>query len=76
MRHTVKCQIVIEQKSKKILSTSYGKGKQHEFKLFKRSKICLPEQVICLEDKGYQRIKNIHQLSKIPQKKTKRKNCL
>ena len=41
--------------------------------MFKRSKTRLPEQIICLADKGYQGIQKIHEASKIPHKKTKKK---
>lgn len=41
--------------------------------MFKRSKTRLPEQVICLGDKGYQGIQKIHDKSKIPHQKTKQK---
>ena len=69
----MKSQIIIEQETKRILCTSHSKGKEHDFKLFKRSKTRLPEQVICLADKGYQGIQKIHEASKIPHKKTKKK---
>ena len=73
-RHTVKSQIVIERESQKILcTTAHGKGKPHDFKLFKKSKTRLPEEVICLGDKGYQGIQKNYKLSKITHQKTKKK---
>lgn len=65
----MKAQIVIEQKTKLIICTAYGKGKEHDFKLYKRSKIHLSESIKFLGDKGYQGIKKIHTNSQIPHKK-------
>lgn len=41
--------------------------------MFKRSKTYLEKHVVCLADKGYQGIQGIHDRSKIPHKKTKKK---
>lgn len=51
------------------MCTAHGKGKEHDFKLFKKSKTHLLESISCLGDKGYQGIQKIHQKSKIPHKK-------
>ena len=69
----MKSQIIIEQETKKILCTHHGKGKVHDFKLLKISKTRLPDQVVCLADKGYQGIQKIHEASKISHKKKKKK---
>ena len=71
-KHTLKSQVIVNQQTKQIVCTAHGKGKEHDFKLFKRSKTNLLEPISCLEDKGYQGIHKIHQESKIPHKKPRK----
>jgi DDE superfamily endonuclease len=53
--------------------TAHGKGKEHDFKLFKNSQTNLLAKIKCLGDKGYQGIQKIHSLSQVPYKKPKGK---
>ena len=68
----MKAQVVIEQKNGEILCTSYGRGSEHDFKLYKRSKIRIKKEVRCLADKGYQGIKKHHHFSQTPRKKPRK----
>ena len=70
----MKSQVVIETQSLRIICTAHGTGKEHDFKLFKRSKIRLGKEVELLADKGYQGIKKIHDSSYTPVKKSKKKS--
>lgn len=70
----MKSQVVIETQSLKIICTAHGTGKEHDFQLFKRSKIRLQKEVELLADKGYQGIKKIHDSSYTPVKKSKKKS--
>jgi hypothetical protein len=72
-KHTLKTQIIVEQKTKLIICTFYGKGKEHDFKIYKKSKINLAKEIELLGDKGYQGIKRIHGNSQIPHKKPRGK---
>ena len=72
--HTLKTQIIIEQKTLKILCLRHGKGKIHDFQIFKTSGIKINKLVKIIADKGYQGISNIHELSETPIKKPKGKN--
>jgi hypothetical protein len=38
------------------------RGREHDFKLYKRSKIKIRKEVRCLADKGYQGIQKYHYL--------------
>lgn len=58
----------------KIICTAHGKGKKHDFQLFKGSKIKVNESIEILADKGYQGIKKIHNSSYTPKKKPKNKS--
>jgi hypothetical protein len=60
---------VANQESKQIICTAYGKGREHDFKLFKSSKIHLYCDIEFLGDRGYQGIQKIHKNSLTPQKR-------
>ena len=38
-RHTLKSQIVVNQETGEIVCTAHGKGKEHDLKIFKNSKV-------------------------------------
>lgn len=69
--HTLKTQVIIEQKSQKIMCLGHGKGRIHDFRLFKNSGVRFGKLVKVIADKGYQGIAKIHQLSETPIKKPK-----
>lgn len=61
--------MLADVKTREILCTDYGKGRTHDFKLWKSSQIGIDKKIECLADKGYQGIQKIHQNSRIPHKK-------
>ncbi len=69
--HTLKTQVILEQKTLKIICLGHGKGKTHDFRLFKTSGVKFRELVKVIADKGYQGIAKIHELSETPIKKPK-----
>ncbi len=71
--HTFKAQLVVNQDTLEIICYVNGRGKEHDFKIFKKSRLPLGEKIKCLVDKGYQGIAKIHKLSEIPKKKTKKR---
>ena len=64
--------MIVNQKNGQILCTAYGKGREHDFKLYKSSKIRIRKEVKCLADKGYQGIKNHNHFSQTPKKKPRK----
>ena len=68
-KHTLKTQVIIELKTRKIITLRHGKGRVHDFKLFKKTKVKLPKTSKMLADKGYQGILKIHENSVTPIKK-------
>ncbi len=70
-QHTLKCQIILDQVCGAIICTFFGKGRQHDFKLFKASGIHFHPETRSLQDKGYQGIAAYHANSFIPRKKPK-----
>ncbi|TRU26501.1 MAG: IS5 family transposase [Microcystis aeruginosa Ma_SC_T_19800800_S464] len=70
--HTLKSQIVADQKSEQVICVRCDKGRVHDFRLWKESKIRLNKEIEILGDKGYQGIQKIHQNSQITHKKKKK----
>ena len=71
--HTLKTQVIADQKTGKIICLAHGKGKVHDFRLFKTSGVKFSEVLKVMADKGYQGIAKIHELSETPIKKKKGK---
>ena len=72
--HTLKSQLVVNQKTGVIICIAHGKGRKHDERLFKSSKIRLANTIKLLGDKGYQGIAKLHANSQIPTKKPKSSN--
>lgn len=65
----MKSQLVVDIKTKQIVCIACGKGRQHDFKIWKRSRTLARESVKYLADKGYQGIQKSHANSQTPLKK-------
>lgn len=61
--------MIVNQATGEIVCTAHGKGKEHDFRLFKNSKVRIRANVECLGDKDYQGIQKLHKLSRTPKKK-------
>lgn len=70
-RHTLKCQVLINQRTGAVICLFFGKGSQHDFKLFRASGVRLHPETESLQDKGYQGIQKLHPNSRLPIKKSK-----
>lgn len=70
--HTLKAQLVVDQASGQILCTAFGKGRCHDFRLFKQHPVALLGEQLCLADKGYQGIAKHHAHSCTPTKKPRK----
>ena len=60
---------MVNQVTREIICTVFGKGRVHDFRLFKRYRIPLHPTQLCLADKGYQGIAKLHPNSCTPTKK-------
>jgi len=69
----MKAQVVVNKPKQKIICTSFGKGRKHDFRLFKESKIRIHPKTKTIEDSGYQGIQKIHANSEVPKKKSRKK---
>jgi len=67
--HILKTQVVLGEKTGKIICLAHEKGKTHDFKLFKSSQVRFCQLLKVIGDKGYQRITKIHKNSETPIKK-------
>lgn len=67
----LKLKLVVDPKTKAVICTTFAAGKEHDFHLFKCSRVQLKKQTECLAGKGYQGIQKIHVLSQLPKKKRK-----
>jgi hypothetical protein len=65
--------MVINQANGQIICTAFGKGKMHDFRLFKQYSMPLTPEQLCLADKGYQGLAKIHGNSCLPTKKPRKK---
>ena len=57
----------------RIICTSIAMTNTHDFKLFKQSKLALPQMLKVCIDTGYFGIANLHENIEMPKKKTKKK---
>ena len=62
----------MDKKSRKIISTAFSKGRNHDFKLFKESKHYIHKDTKVLTDTGYQGIKQLHVRVELPRKKSRK----
>ena len=62
---------MVDPKTKAVICTTFAAGKEHDFHLFKRSRVKLKKETKCLADKGYQGIQKLHPNSWLPKKKRK-----
>lgn len=62
---------MVDQASGAIVCTAHAKGRVHDFRVFKQSRLRLNAKIQLLADKGYQGITKLHANSQTPQKKSK-----
>jgi len=72
-KHTLKSQIVIDERSKEILAVKCCNGKRHDFRLYKESKVHIYPTTTALFDTGYIGIKKIHSNSLVLKRSSKKK---
>lgn len=72
-RHTIKTQVVFDVKSSKIVSVHLGCGSEHDFKLFKRTKLPIHSEIDLAVDSGYTGLHKIHAKSQIPKRRSKKR---
>jgi hypothetical protein len=67
----MKTQVVVDKKTRKVICTSFGNGKRHDFRLFKESKTHIHKDIQVETDTGFVGITKIHANSRLPKKRSK-----
>ncbi len=65
----MKAQLLVEFETGQVVCTAYEKGRVHDFKLLKRSRLPFVPSQLCLADKGYQGFGKRHKGACLPTKK-------
>jgi transposase len=68
----LKSQVVVEGRTRQVICTAPGRGKTHDFALYKQSKLKPHENLELLADSGYQGISKLHDKSRRPKKRSKK----
>jgi hypothetical protein len=59
--------------TRRILCLAHEKGRRHDFRLFKRSKVRLHPETKAVVDSGYQGLQRVHANTAMPKKRSKKK---
>jgi hypothetical protein len=70
----LKSQVVINGSSKEVICTAHGRGTTHDFALYKQSRLELHESLELLADSGYQGLSKLHDKSRTPKKRSKKRS--
>ena len=70
-RHTIKAQLVICALTLTITSVICGKGRQHDFSVFKINRLFIHPKSLLLADSGYQGLQKLHKNTTLPHKRKK-----
>jgi hypothetical protein len=65
--------LVVDKKTRKVISTAFANGKRHDFRLFTESKTHILKEIQVDTDTGYQGIKRLHANSLLPKKEDEEK---
>ncbi|KAM3092059.1 IS5 family transposase [Phormidesmis sp. 146-12] len=69
--HTLKAQVVVDYLTRMIVCTAFGQGRNHDFRLFKDSKLPTQLEQLWVADSGYQGMTNLHADTCTPVKKSR-----
>ncbi len=72
-QHTIKIQLVVCLFSLQILSVLCRKGRVHDFRILKESRLAIHPDILKLMDSGYQGVHNVYSNSQTPKKKSKKR---
>jgi hypothetical protein len=64
--------VVVDKKTGKIICTEVGKGRRHDFHLYKKSKVHVYPNIEMATDTGYLGLQKIHSKTKQPKKRSKK----
>ncbi len=64
--------MIVDRKTKRILCTAQGRGRRHDFHLFKESRTAIAPTIQMQTDTGYQGLQKLHANCSLPKKKSKK----
>ena len=65
--------MVVAEKTKRIICTHHDKGKTHDFKLLKKSKLSINRKKVVKADSGYQGMEQLYAGTRLPVKGSKKR---
>jgi hypothetical protein len=65
--------VVVNKANGQIICTSFAKGRRHDFRLFKESKLKIDSKIKAVVDTGYVGIAKFHANSVVPVKRSKKR---
>jgi DDE superfamily endonuclease len=68
--------LVVDKKTLKVICTDVGKGRRHDFYLYKSSSVHATKETEIVVDTGYQGLQKIHEKTLKPTKRSKKKPLL
>ena len=68
----MKTQLVVEKSTRRVLCLAHGKGRRHDFRLFKASRLHLHPETKVVVDSGYQGLQKRHAKTDMPKKRSKK----
>lgn len=74
-QHTLKSQLVVDRATGLIICVAVGKGRRHDFHLFKASGVQCHSRILVLAHSGYQGLQKQHANTALPKRRSK-KNSL
>lgn len=72
----MKAQLLVEFETRQVIATAVDKGRTHDFKLLKRSRLPFVTTQLCLADRGYQGFAKGHAGACTPTKKPRKQPLL
>jgi hypothetical protein len=67
---------VVDKKTLRVICTEVGKGRRHDYHLYKTSKVYVLEETEIVVDTGYQGLQKTHTKTRKPMKRSKKKPLL
>lgn len=64
---------MVDGTSKEVICTAHGRGTTHDFALYKQSQLELHESLELLADSGHQGLSELHERSRTPKKRSKKR---
>ncbi len=65
-RHTLKVQLLLDGETREVIASAFGRGRTHDFGLFKESATLVHRDTVVLADLGYSGLDKLHAQTCLP----------